>query len=144
MMDLIVFNVGSSRYALNIENIQRIIQVVELTEIPNAHELIDGMISYEGNVIKILNFRKIIGAPPHKDENKNPKDSSLKLLFYENDNDNFAIKVDSIEDIVHIEESDIMNSDEKQHVSEFLELSGILDIDGVLINVIKTLKIPKN
>jgi len=142
MMDLIVFNVGSSHYALDIENIQRIIQIVELTEIPNAHDLIDGMMSYESSVIKVLNFRKVIGLPPHEDENKDVEDSSLKLLFYENGTEHFAIKVDSIDDIAHIEESQIMNSDEEQSISEYLELSGILDLDGVLINVIKTLKIP--
>ena len=142
MMDLIVFNVGSSHYALDIENIQRIIQIVELTEIPNAHDLIDGMMSYESSVIKVLNFRKVIGLPPHEDENKDVEDSSLKLLFYENGTEHFAIKVDSIDDVAHIEESQIMNSDEEQSISEYLELSGILDLDGVLINVIKTLKIP--
>ena len=142
MIDLIVFNVGSSRYALNIENIQRIIQIVELTEIPSAHDLIDGMMSFENSVVKVLNFRKVIGLPPHEDENRDVEESSLKLLFYENASDNFAIKVDSIDDIVHVEESQIMNGDEEQKISEYLELSGVLDIDGVLINVIKTLKIP--
>jgi len=142
MIDLIVFNVGSSHYSLNIENIQRIIQVVELTEIPNAHDMVDGMMSYENSVVKVLNFRKLIGLQPHEDESKDVEDSSLKLLFYENGSENFAIKVDSIDDIAHIEESQIMNSDEKQERSEFLELSGVLDLDGVLINVIKTIKIP--
>ena len=144
MIDLIVFNVGNSRYALNIENIQRIVQIVVLTEIPNSHELIDGMMSYEDSVIKVLNFRKLVGLPSHEDESKCIEDSSLKLLFYESDSEKFAIKVDSIDDIAHIEDGQIMNSEEKQHIGEFLELSGVLDLDGVLINVIKTLKIPSN
>ena len=93
-------------------------------------------------MIKVLNFRKVIGLPPHEDENKDIEDSSLKLLFYENGSEHFAIKVDSIDDIVHVEDSQIMNSDEEQSISEYLELSGVLDLDGVLINVIKTLKIP--
>ena len=61
MIDLIVFSIGNNRYALNIENIQRIIQRSELTDIPNAHKLIDGMMSYENKVIKVLNFRRLIG-----------------------------------------------------------------------------------
>ena len=142
MIDLIVFNVGSSHYAINIENIQRIIQIVELTEVPNAHNLIDGMMSYENSVVKVLNFRKLIGLAAHEDENKDVEDSSLKLLFYESGSDNFAIKVDSIDDIVHVNESQILNSDEEQSISEFLELSGVLDLDGVLINVIKTVSLP--
>lgn len=254
MTDLIVFSVGSNRYALNIENIQRIIQAIELTSIPNSNELIDGMMSYEDNVIKVLNFRKLIGSQtydeelkklflkfkvnlskwkedlehslensssftktvdPHKAElgawidnfnsyddkvsallkdlmesNKNlhlaasdvleinntdnEKAKSLfktkiipiyddtvkhldvfsmeldkvanslqKLVLYENKGINFAIKVDLIEDIAHVEERMIMNGDEDHNnASEFLELQGVLDINGVLINVIKTVNLP--
>ena len=253
MIDLIVFSVGSNRYALNIENIQRIIQAVELTDIPNSHELIDGMMSHEDGVIKVLNFRKLIGLATYDDELKklflelkvahndwiselkesvynsskfskttNPHKCELgvwldnfnsydenvsnilknlienhkrlhtmgaevlsmcendrekaktlfntevndifmntmkdidsfiaefkmvtnslqKLVLYENNGSSFAIKVDSIEDIAHIEDTMIMNSDEDHNISEFLELQGVLDLDSVLINVIKTVKIP--
>ena len=73
MTDLIVFSVGSNRYALNIDNIQRIIQAIELTEIPNSHKYIDGMMSHESSVIKVLNFRKVIGLKTYEEE--------LKYLF---------------------------------------------------------------
>lgn len=68
MVDLIVFSVGSNKYSLNIENIQRIIQANTLTEIPNAHPYIDGMMSHEDGVIKVLSFRKLIGLPSYKEE----------------------------------------------------------------------------
>ncbi len=253
MTDLIVFSVGNNRYALNIENIQRIIQSVELTEIPNAHELIDGMMSYEGKVIKVLNFRKLIALPTYEDElqkmfaklkvahqnwvdelkraiyngtpftkTTNPRKCELgiwldgfksvdemitatlnelvnnhkqlhmlgaealevynsdvdkakeivdqkvelkfhqtmsaidtfivklstvanslqKLILYEKDEKYFAIKVDAIEDIAHIEESTIMRGEEEHGFSDLLELEGVLDMDGVLINVIKNIDIP--
>ena len=141
MIDLIVFSVENNRYALNIDNIQRIIQAVELTSIPNAHEFIDGMMSYEESVVKVLNFRKLTGLPLHVEEEGDMKDSSQKFLFYENKDEKFAIKVDAIDDISHIEEDDIMNS-EDENTSEFLELAGVLDINNVLINVIKTIKLP--
>lgn len=141
-MDLIVFSVDNNKYALNIENVQRIIQVVELTTIPNTHECIDGMMSYEGNIVKVLNFRKLTGLAPHEDENKAISDSSLKLLFYENKDEKFAIKVDSIDDISHINDSDIMSGDEESDTGEYLKLAGVIDIDDVLINIIKTIKLP--
>ena len=254
MIDLIVFSVGNNRYALNIENIQRIIQAKELTAIPNSSELIDGMMSHEGKVIKVLNFRKLIGLIPYEEELReifgklkiahqewmealvyavendtpfakmtNPHKCDLgmwldkfnsyddkvsavlndllqshkdlhslggdvldllktdkdkaqqmlkrevnaqfsktighldlfiyeldgvsgslqKLILYEGHNTTFAIKVDAIKDIAHIEESMIMNSNEEYNADEYLELLGILDIDGVLINIIKRIDIPK-
>lgn len=142
MIDLIVFSVANNRYAINIENVKRIIQAVELTNIPNANVLIDGMMPYENSIVKVLNFRKLIGLPPHEDESKKIEDSTQKFLFYENANENFAIKVDSIDDIAHINESSIMSSGEDYNTSKYLELSGVLDIDNVLINVIKTIKLP--
>lgn len=254
MIDLIVFTAGNNHYALDIENIQRIIQAKELAEISNAHKLIDGMMSYENKVIKVLNFRKLINlssyeeelkklflrfkmehqnwinelkdsvdnglsfgktTDPHKCElgiwldsfnsynedisavlkelmqnhtnlhvmgmsvlelSKTDKEAAQKMLdtdvyhvynntvstidifmnslqkvanslqkliLYEKDNNYFAIKVDAIEDIAHIDESTTINEDEENSISEFLELKGVLDIDGVLINIIKTINIPK-
>ncbi len=253
MTDLIVFSVSTNKYALKIENIQRIIQAEELTEIPNSPNVIDGMMSYEDSVIKVLNFRKVIGLPAYKDElailfeklknghkawvdalrvsietgskftkTFNPhmcelgkwidsftayddrvstvlvslvrhhkqlhirggeacdmrvtdvdkaqnildvdiseifnktmgaldtfideldivSNSLQKLLIYESNGKIFAIKVDSIEDIAHIEESDLINSDNEDNNNNFLELDGVLDLDGVLINVIKTVNLP--
>jgi len=253
MIDLIVFSVDNNKYALNIENVQRIIQSVDLTSIPNAHPYVDGMMSYEDNVVKILNFRRLIGMPTYNDkllklfaglkeshsdwvselkdtvyngsEFTKTTDSNLcelgkwlndfnsyddkvslvlkklidyhkklhdlgkkvldmyendidkakhivdievsdifnhtmgaidtfiyelekvsnslqKLIFYDDNSSSFAVKVDKIEDIAHIQESDIMSSDTDSANNEFLDFEGILDINGVLINIIKTIKLP--
>jgi len=253
MTDLIVFSVANNKYALNIENIQRIIQATELTNIPNSHPLIDGMMSHEDSVIKVLNFRKLVGlesyneeleklfkklkdahqdwidelrhsvddgatftktTDPHvcelgiwldnfnsyddrvsavlKDLMENHKtlhvggaevlelyennqeaaqevvktdiydafnhtmgdldifiseldkvsNSLQKFILYENGSTSFAIKVDKIEDIAHIESADVMSSENNHDINDLLELNGVLDLDGVLINMIETVKLP--
>ena len=254
MIDLIVFSVLNNRYALGIDNIERIIQVADITKIPTSHNLIDGIMSYEDKVIKILNFRKLIGVTDYELELvelfKKLKDSHItwidafkkslyegekftkainphmcelgkwidgftsyddrvtevlavlidyhkklhirggetleiykedeelarnifenemkqiytktinaldtfileiekvanslqKLLIYESVGGTFAIKIDKIDDIAHVQESDIMNGDNEYKTSEFLDIEGILDIDNVLINVISELRLPK-
>ncbi len=254
MIDLIVFSVAGNKYAMNIENVQRIIESISLTNIPNSHAHIDGMMSYEDKVIKVLSFRKLIQVQPYKDElvalfknlkeghaewmealkvsvetgsvftkTLNPhtcglgkwidaftayddhvieilnelieyhkqlhvtggfvldmyekdKEEALvmfntdiadiyehtmgaldtftneldlitnslqKLIIYENEGSFFAIKVDIIEDISHVEENELNSSVSEHEMSEFLDLEGVLDLDGVLINVIKTVKLPK-
>jgi len=254
MIDLIVFSVSENRYAINIENVQRIIQAQELTNIPNAHSYIDGMMSYEDKVIKVVNFRKLIGIESYHEElsklfaklkgghqewiddlrhsvengvpftktidphacelglwldkfnsyddkvsqtlkdlmqnhkqlhssggdaldlmNDNPSAASemvnttiydtfkhtmsdidtfiaeldtvanslQKLIIYDNDGVVFSIKVDKIEDIAHIQESEFINAGDDHDTNDFLELEGVLDLQGVLINVIKTVVLPK-
>ena len=254
MTDLIVFSVGENKYAMNIENVQRIIESTSLTNIPNAHEFIDGMMSYEDKVIKVLSFRKLIGMNTYKSEldtlfeglkkghgewvsslkvslergavfsktldphacglgkwidgftayddkvieilnelieyhkqlhitggvalevYKTDTDAALKmfnidimqifehtmgaleiftkeldlvanslqkLIIYDNEGSFFAIKVDTIEDIAHVSESDFTNATDQHETSEFLDLDNVLDLNDVLINVIKTVKLPK-
>lgn len=254
MTDLIVFSVATNKYAINIENVQRIIESTKLTNIPNSHEYIDGMLSYEDKVIKVLNFRKLINLEtyihelealfstlkeghaawvselkisletgtaftktlnPHAcglgkwidsftayddyvveilnnliehhkqlhltgaialETYKRDKGAALdilndkilaiykytmgaldtfvkeldivanslqKLIIFEKEGVTFAIKVDRIDNIVHVEESSFMSSSEEHDVNSFLELDGILEIDSSLINVIKTVKLPK-
>jgi chemotaxis signal transduction protein len=253
MTDLIIFTVKSNRYAVEISHVQRIIQATKLTDIPNAHPLIEGMMSYENKVIKIVNFRKMINLPTYDMELKelfgnlkmqhkawidalmqsvtknttfqkttNPHHCDLgkwldsftsyddhvsailkelnahhkllhnsaidileiletdqekaismvetkvyeiynhtmsaidmfisefdivanslqKLLLYYGDVDTFAIKVDSIVDIAHIDESMIKSSNEDNKVSEYLELKGVIELDGHLVNVIGSVSLP--
>lgn len=253
MIDLIVFRIGTNKYAINIENIQRIIQAVSLTNIPNSNNLIDGMMSHEERVIKVLNFRKLIGMQSYDDElstlfvklrgahgawveslqiavntqsefakttnphmcelgkwidsftsyddsiatvfndlvenhkqlhhkgqdilDMNKIDEKLaktmldvdvnniyvktmgaldtfvseiatvanslqKLIIYEQGEKVFAIKVDEIEDIVHADASSIKSANEDDSDNEFLELEGVLELNGALINMIKKVEIP--
>ncbi len=143
MVDLIVFSVANNKYALNIDNVIRIIQATSLTAVPNSHKLVDGIMSYEKNVIKVLNFRKLIGLKPHEEDSKEVDEYDQKLIFFENIDDTFAVKVDSIDDIAHIKEDEIMSADDDQGSNEFLDIKGVLDLDGVLINIIQDLRLPK-
>ncbi len=68
MIGFVIFKVGKNQYAINIEMIQRIIQAEAVTLIPNAHPYIDGMISYESKVLKVINFRKMSHVPSYEEE----------------------------------------------------------------------------
>lgn len=71
MRDTIIFEINKHLYGLDLDNIQRIIQVPELTTIPDSHPYIDGMMSYESGVIRVLNMRKICGMQSYEEELKN-------------------------------------------------------------------------
>ncbi len=255
MKDLIIFEVAKNRYAIDIEHIQRITQIPMITDIPSAHPYVEGMMSYENRVVKVVGFRQMVGLKTYDEELKalfeemkqqhkvwvdtlqnsiqkgvsfhlttNPHmcnlgkwldnftsyddhvsqilkelndfhkrlhtsaidiietaksdptkarhevdtmvmeiyDSTMhhinqfitefeivanslqKLLLYHGSTGAFAIKVDTIIDIAHIDDHQIQASNENNHVSEFLELSGVIQLDGKLINVIKSISMPRS
>ncbi|MEA1919022.1 MAG: chemotaxis protein CheW [Campylobacterota bacterium] len=253
MKSLIIFEVKNNRYAIDLEYIQRIAQIPKITDIPNAHEYVDGMMSYKQGVIKVVNFRKMTNLDSfdsdlkmlfldlkeqhttwvqtlknsvekgvefdlatdahacnlgqwldgftsydervstivkelnsfhkqlHKsaisiletakyDQDKALKeinesvmsiynstihqldqfmvefdvvsDSLQKLLLYHGDECEFALKVDAIIDIAHVDKAIIKESEANYKISPYLELEGVIELDSVLVNMVKSIKLP--
>lgn len=66
--DYIVFAIGNNAYAIDVANVERIIQIPKVTPVVNAHRYVDGMIVYQGKTTKILNFRKASGMKSQEEE----------------------------------------------------------------------------
>lgn len=256
-VDLIVFEVGSSTFALNLEFVNRINTIPKITPIASSSKFVEGMISYESSILHVISFRTIIDQINCSDELlelfnelkrqhevwlkalqesiesgvefrgvldahvcelgkwidsftsyddkvsatlkeltsnhtklhnlgadiveliKNSKvsdasrlfekelnniynqtmealnllisdykvvaDSLQKLLLYKNDEEYFAIKVDKIVDIVHIDDENIVKSNDvdSKVKSAYITFDGVLEMDGILINVVKNIRLPK-
>ena len=139
MEDYIVFTVGDNYYALGVESIQRIIQVPSVTAIPNAHPMVEGMMSYEDRVIKVVSFRAMMGMESYKE---NAGGKSQKLLIYQTKDAFFGIKVDQIEDIKSLDCSTLKHVDRLEANTGFVEMDGVVEIGDKLVNVIKSVTLP--
>lgn len=139
MEDYIVFTVGDNYYALGVESIQRIIQVPSVTAIPNAHPMVDGMMSYENRVIKVVSFRSMMGMEPFEEH---ATSKSQKLLIYQIKETVFGIKVDQIEDIKNLDCSTLKHVDKLEANAGFVEMDGVVEIGDKLVNVIKSVTLP--
>ncbi len=139
MEDYIVFTVGDNYYALGVASIQRIIQVPSVTAIPNAHPMVEGMMSYENRVIKVADFRAMMGMERF-DEQATSK--SQKLLIYQTEEAFFGIKVDQIEDIKSLDCSELKHVDRLEANTCFVEMDGVMEVGDRLVNVIKSVTLP--
>lgn len=139
MEDYIIFTIGDNYYALSVASIQRIIQVPSVTAIPNAHPMVDGMMSYEDRVIKVVNFRAMMGMENFQESTTG---KSQKLLIYQTDNAFFGIKVDQIEDIKNLDSSTLKHVDKLEVNAGFVEIIGVVEVDDRLVNVIKSVTLP--
>lgn len=139
MEDYIIFTIGDNYYALSVASIQRIIQVPSVTAIPNAHPMVDGMMSYEDRVIKVVNFRAMMGMDDFKETTTG---KSQKLLIYQTENAFFGIKVDQIDDIKNLDCSTLKHVDKLEANEGFVEIGGVVEVDNRLVNVIKSVTLP--
>jgi len=135
--DFIIFTINEAHYALDVSNIERIDQVPQLTPIPNSHAFVDGIMMYQDNTLKVLNFRKMTNA-----QGEEPVLSSQKLLIYRDEKGVFAIKVDSIKDITAFDSSSIKAYAHSVTVGESLRTRGVVEYKHSLVVVIDSIELP--
>lgn len=60
---IFVFMLNDQRYALRLHAVDRVARMVEITPLPNAPDIILGMINFQGRVIPVINMRRRFGLP---------------------------------------------------------------------------------
>ncbi|MDB6169570.1 MAG: chemotaxis protein CheW, partial [Verrucomicrobia bacterium] len=55
---IVVFRLDAQRYALSLTAVDRIARAVEITPLPNAPDIVLGVINVSGRVLPVLNLRR--------------------------------------------------------------------------------------
>ncbi len=63
---LIVFVLDSQRYALPLLAVDRVVRMVAITPLPNAPDIILGVVNFQGQVIPVINIRRRFRLPERK------------------------------------------------------------------------------
>ena len=103
--NLVVFSVADQRFALSLDNVQRIVRAVEVTPMPGAPETVLGVINVEGQVIPVMDSRKRLGLPTREIEL-----SDLFIIVQENDL-TFALVADEVKPVMEIPEAQVASSE---------------------------------
>ncbi len=60
---LIVFILDDQRYALPLSAVNRVVRMVAITPLPQAPDIILGVVNFQGQVIPVVNMRRRFGLP---------------------------------------------------------------------------------
>ncbi|MFD2704591.1 chemotaxis protein [Salibacterium lacus] len=66
-LEIVMFNVGSGMFGINVLKVREIIQPVEVTETPNRHAHLEGVARLRDEVIPVVDLAKVLGYPPSED-----------------------------------------------------------------------------
>ena len=59
---LVGFRIGEETYGVQIGSVREIVRVPEITTVPNAPEMIEGVINLRGKIIPVMDLRKRFGS----------------------------------------------------------------------------------
>jgi len=99
------FRLGNELFAVNIGNITKILEMVEITRMPNSPRYFKGIINLFGDVLPIFDGRLKFGFP----ESEFTRDTCILVLVFELEGQavSSGIIVDSVEKVITFEPEQI-------------------------------------
>ncbi|MBW1783442.1 MAG: purine-binding chemotaxis protein CheW [Deltaproteobacteria bacterium] len=125
----LVFTLEDQPYALGLDAVERVIRAVSLTRIPDAPEILMGLINMHGKIVPVLDIRNRFHLSPRA------IDISDRMVISQISGRSVAIIVDSIEAVVEFGQEEIRKATEilPDMGGGYVEGVGRLNQDTVLI-----------
>lgn len=117
--DVVAFEIGGERYAMDIHLSREIVEMMPITPIPRAPEYIAGIINLRGEITTILNITNLLGI--RRDSNE--KGKNIIVLVPEAANgSNLGVIVDDVQSVLQVDNSDVQQMDTGMaNVNEFIK-----------------------
>jgi purine-binding chemotaxis protein CheW len=124
---LVVFLVESQRYALPIEVVQEIQQIVALSEIPDDSGSVVGVINLRGAVVPAMDIRRLLGLPSRDYGLQTP------MVFTRTPRGLVALIVDEVADVVEVPQGCMQQASAGYDLAD--KLLGVCHLDESLVFV---------
>lgn len=121
----VFFQINAQLFALPLCNVQRIARSVEITPLPQAPDIVIGVINVRGKIIPVVDFRKRLNLPL--------KEISLQdhLIIGKTDRRSVALLVDDVTEISRINDDQI--TQRESILSEMPLVKGAVKVKGEII-----------
>ena len=122
---LVTFSLDDRKFALYVSVVQRIIQVVEVTALPKAPEIVVGIINLQGTVIPVFDIRMRFRRPAREvriDDQIIIATTTMRTV---------ALIVDSVDDVIEIPEEKIVAAE--QILPELEHVEGVVKTEGGMV-----------
>jgi purine-binding chemotaxis protein CheW len=98
-LQLVSFTIGKEEFGFDIQSIQEINRMVEITRVPNSPEFVSGVINLRGQVIPIVDLRKRFKFPQKE------YDNNTRIIIVELSGIVVGFVVDAVREVIRIPKS---------------------------------------
>ncbi|MGB0405629.1 MAG: chemotaxis protein CheW [Fusobacterium sp.] len=100
-----LFLIEDRYYAIDVKNIQEIITSLEILDIPRKKTFCEGIVSLRGEILPIINGRKIFNLEQKKEDKT--------IIILRNEGECFGLLVEKVIDVMEIDENNFLQAHEK-------------------------------
>ena len=135
IQQLVKFSVADLDFGININQIFQIIKPQEVFKVPNTPPFIEGLINLRGRVLTIFNLRKRFNMP------EKAIDEDTKVLIVNMNDMLLGFTVDSVNEIVRINDEEIVDTPPTHKDFDHRFLSGVGKLGEKLILLLDLKKV---
>lgn len=119
------FTLDAQSFALPVSSVERVVRVTEVTPLPEAPDVVYGIINYKGQVIPVCNIRRRFGFPDIE------INLSHQFIIARTSKRTVALLVDDVTGTVEREENEIVPAG--QVLQEMKYVRGIVKLEDGLV-----------
>ncbi len=134
MVQEVIFKLNDEDFGLEIMNVNEIIRMQELTAMPNTSKYILGVTNIRGKVIPVISMKKILEMEESVDDDR------TRIIVASLGDKIYGFKVDSVSEIIKIEEEQI---DRQEGIGEDKEKNYIFGIAKLEERLVKLIDLEK-
>jgi purine-binding chemotaxis protein CheW len=124
---LVVFGLEGQRYALPLDAVQEIQQIVAFSDIPDGSSSVVGVINLRGEVVPAVDLRLVVGMPAREYDLQTP------MIIARTARGLVAFVVDNVEDVVEVSVTDIQPPSSVYELAD--RLCGVCRLDDGIVFV---------
>jgi purine-binding chemotaxis protein CheW len=126
LLHLVIFTLDEQRYGIPLSSIERIFRVVEVTPLPKAPEIVQGIVNIQGRIIPVVNIRKRFRLP------EKATDLSDQLILAKTVSRSVALIVDEVTGLIERPDHEIISAQKVLSGTEYVE--GVIKLeDGMIL-----------
>ncbi len=101
LKQFVVVNLGVEQYGINIQYVQNIIRMMNITRVPKAKNYIKGVVNLRGEIIPVMSVRLKFNLDDDEFSN------DTRIIFVEVDGNEIGLIVDEVKEVIQLSVNDI-------------------------------------
>lgn len=123
---IVIFTLDGQRYGIPLGVVERVVRMVEITDVPKCPGFIQGVINVQGKILPVLDLRKRFGLPERQVE------LSDQLIIVRSATRSFALTTDSACEVRECTEQ--MQTEAADILPDLQFLAGVIKLpDGLIL-----------
>jgi len=126
------FHVAGLFFGIDVLKVQEVLQYQEMTQVPLAPEVVQGLINLRGQIVTALDMRRRLGLP-----DRGPSESPMNIVV-RTDDGAVSLLVDEIGNVVDCPGDAYEQPPENMPVAQRTLIDGVYKLEGKLLLILNT------